>query len=490
MLVENGHEVTAGELLHDSMLTATKLVQQGVQEGDRVVLVLRPGADFLKIIYANMLIRTVVSIIDPEMGRENYKAKFKQFNPQHAFVDSRLILINEHPIIWFILRKLKPRVPFFPRTKSCRIITIGRRLPILSKHIHLNLTSKEKGTQPKLKEGKDTDDFLVTYTSGTLAEPKGVVHTYQSLTETMVLLGNLLDQNDNERIATHLPHFMMLGVDAGKQVYMWDNEQSAADKLQFIESNRITTLFGPPSDYVPMMQYLKQRNESFPPCVKQFYFGSAPVHAAFLAKIAEVSADIRLTCLYGMTENLMVCVQDGHEKIQYTGQGDLIGKPFPGVQLSIQADGEIGVQSAQQFKRYWHEKTAPAVHGSGDLGELDAEGRLVMIGRKKDMLIRGNFNIYPGLYESTINKIPGIIEAVLIGVYTLALADERVYLIIESEEPLNTERIMKQLKSGPYSIDNEALPDEIIFQQLPRLGRQNKVDRQHLRTQLKKELKA
>lgn len=489
VLVDNNKSITAGELIRDSIAMASRLMDNGVKEGDRVVLVLRPGPDFLKIMYTNMIIRTVVSIIDPEMGRENYEAKFKQFNPQHAFVDSRLVLLNEHPILRYILRKLKPSMPFFPKTKYCTIFTLGRKLPILKKHLHLSTAfTTSSNLNPNLKKAEPKDDFLVTYTSGTLAEPKGVVHSYESLGETMKLLSDLLGKGENERIATHLPHFMLLGVNAGRLVYIWNNELSPKEKLDFIEKNRITTIFGPPSDFIPMMHFLSNRSKSFPACVKNLYFGSAPVHAAFLSRLAKVCNNVQFTCLYGMTENLMVCVQDGHEKINYKGKGDLVGKPFDGVRLEIQEDAEVGVSSKQKFKNYWHKNPDTEIHLSGDLGEIDSEGRLALIGRKKDMLIRGNFNIYPGLYEPTINKIPGITEAVLIGVYNDQLADEVVCLVIEAEKHFKIEEVMKLLKSGSYSIDKDALPDKIIFRPLPRLGRQNKVDRKKLRIQLLKEL--
>ena len=487
LLVENNSPITAGELWNHSISMAHKLLSKGIKKGDRVVMVLKPGSDFLKLMYANMLVRSVITIIDPEMGRDNYKAKFKQFNPQHAFVDSRLILLNEHPILRYILGKIKPSLPFFPRTKHCSIFTIGKRLPIFQKHIYLSF----QGLKPFYNEihnaDSNEDDFLVTYTSGTLAEPKGVVHTIKSLDQTMSLLTDLLDKGSNENIATHLPHFMLLGISAGRRVYMWDNEISAQEKLQFIEEKKISTIFGPPSDFVPMMQYLTKSPAFFPSNLKNIYFGSAPVHAAFLSKFAKVCSQVKLTCLYGMTENLMVCVKDGHEKATYQGKGDILGKPFAGVQLTIENDGEIGVYSNQKFKRYWHEETSSDVHLSGDLGEIDSDGNLILIGRKKDMIIRGNFNLYPGLYEPTINKIPGILEAVFIGVFGEKLTDEVVYLVIETEQQISKKIVMQRLESGPYSIDKEALPDEIRFQKLPRLGRQNKVDRNKMRFQFEKE---
>jgi acyl-coenzyme A synthetase/AMP-(fatty) acid ligase len=490
LMVEDGREFTADELFKGSISIAAQLKKNGVQQGDRVVVAVKPGAEFLMLIFANMLVRAVVSIIDPEMGKENYAAKLKQFEPSHAFVDSRLILLNEHPILKFILGKLKPSLPFFPKTKNCQLFTLGKKLPIFKRHIHLAHKKKYQGKVNIIVNTNPNEDFLVTYTSGTLAEPKGVVHTYESLGETIRLLTALLDKNGDERIATHLPHFMLLGVNAGRLVYLWDNELAPDKKLGFIERNKITTIFGPPGDFVPIMKELEGVGKVMPKSIRNFYFGSAPVHASFLEKFERICNDAALTCLYGMTENLMVCIQDGKEKVRIMGQGDLVGKPFPGVKITIQEDGEIGVESKQKFKRYWIGENAADVHLSGDFGQMDAEGRLFLTGRKKDMIIRENFNIYPGLYEPTINKIPGVAEAIMLGVYDAHKHDETVYLIVEGEMKITESALLRLLKNGAYSIDIKALPDVIIYRKLERFGRQNKVDRKKMRAQLLAEMKS
>ena len=100
------------------------------------------------------------------------------------------------------------------------------------------------------------------------------------------------------------------------------------------------------------------------------------------------------------------------------------------------------------------------------------------------MIIRRNFNIYPGLYEPTINKIKGIVEAVMIGVYNEQKADEEIILVVEGQENLDGQAILEKLKFGTYSIDKEAWPDRVVFMPLPRSGRQNKVNKHQLRSAL------
>jgi acyl-CoA synthetase (AMP-forming)/AMP-acid ligase II len=162
----------------------------------------------------------------------------------------------------------------------------------------------------------------------------------------------------------------------------------------------------------------------------------------------------------------------------------LLGKPAEGVTIKI-VDDEIVLNSNQLFTRYFHLKTRNEFHETGDLGNFDENGLLILRGRKKDMIIRRNLNIYPAIYEATINRMNGVTEAVLVGVYDDTIHDEKVYLIIEGDANLNKKDILNQLKSGVYSIDNEAMPDDILFMQLPRSGRQHKVNKDAIRDLIK-----
>lgn len=178
-----------------------------------------------------------------------------------------------------------------------------------------------------------------------------------------------------------------------------------------------------------------------------------------------------------MTENLLVSVIDGKEKMNYSGEGDPVGIPVPGLDLKIAEDGEILLRSPQLYSRYFHQADRAAYHATGDLGYVDEKGNLFLKGRKKEMIIRGNTNIYPALYETTIKKIEGIDEAAMVGIYNEQKQDEEVYLAVEGKESLSEKAILEQLAYGTFQIDTEALPDKVVFMQIPRKGRQNKIDR-------------
>jgi len=181
--------------------------------------------------------------------------------------------------------------------------------------------------------------------------------------------------------------------------------------------------------------------------------------------------------MYGMTEILLISTIDGRDKINYIGEGDIVGKINSNISMQIESDGELCFNSPQKFKGYFNLSQSEDYHKSGDIGQIDENGNLVLHGRKKDMMIRGNFNIYPGLYEPTINKIEGIIDCAMIGIYSELNHDQKIILCIETEADLSEKEIMNKLKTGPYSIDTYALPDQIIFMTLPRSGRSNKINK-------------
>ncbi|MFN0033563.1 MAG: class I adenylate-forming enzyme family protein [Saprospiraceae bacterium] len=489
-IVCEGKTLSIGELLRDTELLAEGFQQAGMKAGDTAVLAAMPDAGFVCIVYAAMICGLRLAVIDPEMGRDNYREKLKQLQPQWAFVDYRLLFLQEHPLIrWAYFQGSKKGI-YFPRSPGVKTIATGGWMPIFQKHIPFGKLMARNSSDDFKSQGApqlEERDFLITYTSGTTSMPKGVVHSVGAITASILQIADLIRGGHNRRIATHLPYFAIIGLNAGVTAYLWEYRLSATGQIDFIEKNQITTLFSPPCDYLRLIEYCEREGKFFPECLQHLFFGSAPVHRSFLERLMAVLPEhVRLTCLYGMTENLVVASIDGREKAMLpTASGDILGRPVPGVEIQIAADGEILVRSPQTYTRYLHFDKRDDWHASGDLGFLDSEGRIVLTGRKKDMIIRRNFNLYPGLYEPTINRIPGVTECAFVGVFDETKHDETVALFVETHRPVSETAFKKQLERGEFSIDREALPDLIFFEKLPRAGRQNKVDKNALRERLR-----
>lgn len=482
---EGSQYVYAGALYQNSIALANGLREKGFQDKDRMVIIVPAGKEFLEIFFAANLLKGMLAIIDPEMGRDNFESKLKQFDPQWIFIDARLLLLKENTLLRKLYLKFWKRPFYFSFTEKASIVATGKKLPLFGKYLRFHKLYK-RPAEPIVLQDYTDHEFIVTYTSGTLAEPKGVVHSMGSLFKSLTKIKEILGTAADTRIAAYLPHFLLLGICSGKAVFLFDKDASAKWILHFFEKNNISTLFGPPSFYMPLIHYCTKQNRLLPASLQLLILGSAPVHPKFVEMLYNaIPAHTKVLCLYGMTENLIVCSIDGRDKINSTEKGDIVGKPVEGIQLTLAADGEILLQSPQLFSRYLHLQDRETPHPTGDLGYITAEGALVLTGRKKDMIIRRHTNIYPAIYEKTIKNIPGVLEAVLIGIYSEQKQDEEVFLVVESEKYSEAE-FMKLLRSGKYSIDMEALPDKIVFMKIPLSGRQNKVDRKQLREELAK----
>src|SRR3954447_646813 len=489
LLMSGDTVTTAGDFVTQSSKLATMLERHGLGEGDVAVIITPGGPEFLYVVYATMMTGMRLALIDPEMGPDNYRAKLAQLRPKVVFADSRLLLLQEHPLVYTPARRLlhEPYVPWF---NGAMLVSIGRWMPLVRRHERLGRWLKDAPPFATSELPSRTGEYLITYTSGTLAEPKGVMHSFAGLQESVDDIARLLGDPTQLRIATHLPHYMMLSISMGMPVYVWKHDWPAATKLRFIEQNRITNLFGPPSDFVAMIAALEAEGRCFPDSLQWILLGSAPVYPSFLRRLQKVMPlHARVVCIYGMTENLLVATATLDEKLQFAEEGDLVGHVVKGVDVRIARDGELLLRSDQSYTRYFHEPNRPEWHATGDLARIRSDGSIVLLGRKKDMIIRGNFNLYPALYEPTINRMPGVEAAVLLGIYDETRADEVVYLVVETSENGSSRKDVPQhiaaaLREGPFAIDRQALPDEIRVMKLPRSGRSQKVDRNILRQQL------
>jgi acyl-CoA synthetase (AMP-forming)/AMP-acid ligase II len=490
-LLYTGKEaVTAGAILEQSTRLA-QMLEERFGAGDVAVVIVGAGPAFLTVVYATMMSGMTLALIDPEMGPDNFRSRLAQLKPAVAFIDSRLLLLQEHPLVYGPARRWLG-VPFIPSLGRALLVAVGPWMPVIRRHQRLGRWLKQAGPAfPISGLPRRTGDYVITYTSGTLAEPKGVLHSIEGLEESIRRVACVLGDAGTQRIATHLPQYILLGISAGIPVFVWNQAWPAAKKLRFIEGNGITTLFGPPSDFVPMLNALEAGRKRVPDSLRLILLGSAPVYPSFLRRLrGALPPHVRVVCMYGMTENLLVATASLEEKLLFDEPGDLVGRPVDGVEVRVGDDGELLLRSPQCYTRYFHETGRAAWHSTGDLARIRPDGTIVLLGRKKDMIIRGNFNLYPALYEPTVCRMAGVEAAVFLGVYDEARCDEVVYLVVEPtddhslQDDAVRQRIAGALRDGRFAIDRQALPDEIRLMKLPRSGRSHKVDRNILRRQI------
>ena len=474
-----GASLSYGNLILKSKKIAAGLQADGFAKGDRMLILAELDIDTLACIIALLRIGGVPVVADPGSGRDVLQARIDESAAKWILISSKLYLIRNHPLLQRLIRSRRKDLPHLFRVKLPKniVLTPSRALksrPTIRNYLRSDETNFEE---------KNHDEALIVFTSGTTESPKGVIHTHESLLAGVQIVGELINHSE-PILYTHQPYFALLGIVIGAHVIL-DNR--AFNTQRFIANANIykpTLTFGPPGEFIPVINYISGGAVGFPPSYKQIMFGSAPITQSFLRKFKAICGAVKATCLYGMTEAIPISSVDMDKKIAFQGDGDLLGSPAGDIQMRV-VDDELLVKGPQVAPSYLNKKPQSWI-STGDLVTLK-EKIIILKGRKKDMILRRSYNIYPSLYESTITGIKGIQACALIGVYDAAAEDERIILVVEPDGSvkLTSSDIDRQLKQGKHSIDSNALPDEIVIAQLPRTGRQLKIDKAALRGSLR-----
>ncbi len=284
----------------------------------------------------------------------------------------------------------------------------------------------------EIAEVSDDDIAVILYTSGTTGRSKGAMLSHKNLASNALHLVDIWGWTDKDVLIHALPiyhvhglfvalHCALLSVSTMRFMAAFN-----ADKIVAALSNS-TVLMGVPTFYTRLVKHPQFTREA---CHKMrlFISGSAPLLAETFAEFAQLTGQ-KILERYGMTETGMLVSNPLNGK-RVAGT---VGFPLPEVETRITdtegktvATGEVGVlevRGPNVFKGYWKmpEKTAEEFRPdgffiTGDLASCDAEGRITLVGRNKDMIISGGLNIYPIEIETCINEVDGVIEAAVIGV--------------------------------------------------------------------------
>jgi acyl-CoA synthetase (AMP-forming)/AMP-acid ligase II len=311
------------------------------------------------------------------------------------------------------------------------------------------------------------------------------VHTARSISAVLAASRLISDLSAEAVVMTDQLHSALPALVAGARVVLPPVGVRPAGIMRLLHRSGITHAFAVPSDLHQLVTYCEQHSVVFPATLRQLVLGAGPVERQLLARLRPLlPTSVQVLSVYGLTEMVPVACVDMMEKLAWQGDGDLVGTPLPGSHVRIDRDGELYVGGDRLCGRYLGGEALTEV-ATGDLAKFDDTGRIVLLGRSKDMIIRGRYNIYPALYEEKIAQIPGIARCALIGVWSESVGDERVVLVVEPapgelDSPELRRRIERALRLEAL-IDSFAIPDEIVVMVLPESGRSHKIDRNTLR---------
>jgi acyl-CoA synthetase (AMP-forming)/AMP-acid ligase II len=483
--------ITYGELGSRVRSVAGNLASSGMQPGDRVLFSVRPSLESVVLILAVARLGGVVVAADPTMGDEVFSARVALAGPRWVMAESWLLALGRRRGARTLLARRGLPLVDLTSVEGCRFVRVGAWWPGGPRSLSYSALHRANvGVAGATPMEDPAAPLFVVFTSGTTGLPKAVLHTRGSAASCMDLLAGLLRFEVGDVLYSSHLHLTVPALMAGALTVIPARLRfSAAQMLDEVTACTATHLFAIPAELKALAELCAARGAKLPPSLRVIMVGSAPIAASVLAQLSQVlEPGTAVWCAYAMSEALPVCVVDMAEKLAFREGGDLVGGPLEGVSLRVESDGEVLLRGSNLF---WGYLGGPPVDelATGDLGYLDDRGRLILLGRKKDMIIRGHHNIYPSLVEASICCVQGVGRCALIGLTDHGTADEVVVLAVEPAPGVRgdvvVERLRRELREGLYRIDAAAQPDHIVATSLPTVRGSGEVDRKALREELK-----
>ena len=355
---------------------------------------------------------------------------------------------------------------------------------------------------------KSADDLAaILYTSGTTGRSKGAMLTHGNMLSNAQMLKSYWGWKKGDVLIHALPIFHVHGlfvaihgalINGSKMIWLAKFDP----KFVIAKMPEATVFMGVPTLYgrmlsEPSLTKTAARN------MRLFIAGSAPL---LIETFTEWQKRTGHTILerYGMSETVMLTSNPYAADKRHGGQserrGGTVGFPLPGVKLRVQGDdgktlpvGEIGsiqVKGPNVFQAYWRmpektkeEFTPDGFFKTGDVGKIDERGYVVIVGRSKDLIISGGYNVYPAEIEGYINEMPGVAESALVGVAHPDFGEVGVAVVIAKPgAKINADHIIATLKS---QLANFKIPKKcFVVPELPR-NTMGKVQKNLLREQHK-----
>ena len=439
---EQRYRATYQELWDTTTALAKSLLARGMEKGDRVGIWAPNRFEWVITQFATARIGVILVNINPA-----YKAK----ELQHVLIQSelRLLLLAQgfrQTDYVEILDRVRARCPALKQTVVLEdewavLIDAGRSVA------DARLEARESSLT-------FDDPINIQYTSGTTGAPKGATLSHHNILNNGFFCGEVLGYSERDRVCVPVPFYHCFGMvignlactSHGSCIVTPGAAFNASETLATIAAEHCTSLYGVPTMFIAQLDHPDFRLTDFSSLRTGVMAGSTcPIEV--MQQVRERMHISEITICYGMTETSPVSTQtrvdDSVEKRVTT-----VGPAHPHVELKI-VDPETGQllprgQSGELCTRgysvmlgYWQDETATAaaldtgrwMH-TGDLAAMDDDGYLSIVGRIKDMIIRGGENIYPREIEEFLYTHPDVADAQIIGVPSRHYGEEVVAWIM------------------------------------------------------------
>ena len=464
LILDGGRQVSYADAAAGSARYASLLASLGLAAGDRVAVQVEKSADALLVYLACL------------------RAGLVYLPLNSAYQEGE---------VGYFLRDAQPRVVIAQPASMAWLVPLARHLRIA--HVY-SLAEDGKGSWVDAAAHHGTsfttvvsgahDLAAILYTSGTTGRSKGAMITHGNLASNAIALHRAWGFRPDDVLVHMLPLFHVHGLFVACHCVLMNGTamrfHARFDARRALADFGASTVFmGVPTFYTRL---LAEPDLTRAACARMrlFVSGSAPLlaetHVEFEARTGH-----RILERYGMTETGMLT----SNPLEGERRAGSVGPALPGVQVRIVDDddapvaadkiGHVQVKGANVFPGYWRmpernleEFTTDGYFRTGDMGCLSPDGYLTIVGRSKDLIITGGYNVYPKEIELAIDELPGVGESAVVGVPHPDFGEAVTAIVVPHGEhmPPTEAEIIAALKG---KLANFKVPKRVHFvEELPR----------------------
>ncbi len=459
---------------------ATGLAKLGVGKDSRVALWMPNLPQMVVGYYATLRIGGVVVNTNP---------MYVEREVEHQFNDAGVqVVVTCDFLWWYKLRGIMSKVPTvehvvvtsipdylpfplnliapFKLKKTQQYVKVPREKNV---HFFKEVIKQNPPTPPKVDVGFE-DLAVLQYTGGTTGVSKGAMLTHKNIsvnTQQCAAWFPIVEEGKEVLLAC-LPYFHSFGMTvsmnwplrAGAHIILMPNPRDIDEMVKSIVKYKVTLFPAVPALFVAINNYPGVDNLDLS-SIKGCFSGSAPLPLDVLERFEKLTGG-KITEGFGLSETSPVTHVNPLNGMRKTGS---VGIPVPGTdqkvvdidtgekELGIGEEGELCLKGPQVMRGYWNrpEETAKVLRDgwlyTGDLAKIDEDGYCYIVGRKKDMIVAGGYNIYPDEVDEVLFAHPAVLEAATIGIPDPKRGETvKSFVVLKPGETLTEEELIAYCK--------------------------------------------
>ncbi|XP_051889243.1 medium-chain acyl-CoA ligase ACSF2, mitochondrial [Pristis pectinata] len=519
MFLQDGVRKTLGQLKQEVDQLAAGLLAIGLEKGDRLALWAPNMYEWVLTQFAAAQAGIIMASINPAYQAREVEFVLKKVGCKAIICPVAFKTQRYYDILKQSCPELEKATPGDLRSSRLpdlrSVILIGGKFPGTYSFEEVSEAASSSQRQQLLNIQKKIsfdDPINILFTSGTTGYPKGATLSHHNLVNNARFIGNRIGYHWRDAwICVPVPLFhtfgcvgasLMLAI-YGCQLCFPSPSFDGRAALKTVVSERCTIIYGTPTMYIDMLG--QQDFSTFDLSTLEVgIVGGAPCPANLSRQIMDRMKIKELTGVYGTTENSPVTFQ-GFPKDEITRKIETVGYISPHIEvkvvhpqteelLPVNTAGELWIRGYSVMLGYWDdlEKTKECItpegwYKTGDIAMLDPYGYCSIIGRIKDMIIRGGENIYPAELEAFFHTHPKIHEVQVIGVHDDKMGEEVCACVILKDGMECTAEELKSFCKG--QISHFKIPRYIVFVKDFPLTASGKVPKYKLRETIEEKLK-